>query len=147
MAPVSSNQRRSAAPSFACASQLESGTVANAQPIRVLLTDDHQIVREGIRFTLKAYPFLQVVGEAATGRESIRKATELKPDVVLMDINMPEMDGLAATAEMRRTLPHVKIIALTVHDSREYVLEILRSGAQGYVLKDTSPDELVRAIR
>jgi DNA-binding NarL/FixJ family response regulator len=114
--------------------------------IRVLLADDHRIVREGIRSTLSAFPSILIVGEAANGREAIEKTHELKPDVVLMDINMPEMDGLEATAEIHRTLPQVKVMALTVHDSEEYVLEILRIGAQAYVLKDTSPEELARAI-
>jgi len=120
--------------------------MASVSPTRVLLADDHQIVREGLRSTLQAYDSIQVVGEAANGREAIRKARELKPDVVLMDINMPEMDGMEATAQIRRLLPATRVIALTVHDSAEYVLEILRIGAQAYVLKDTSPDELVRAI-
>src|SRR4051812_48021708 len=114
--------------------------------ITVLLADDHRIVREGLRSTLSTFPSIRIVGEAANGREAVQKAAELRPDVVLMDINMPEMDGLEATAEIRRTLPQVKVMALTVHDSREYVLEILRVGARAYVLKDTSPEELARAI-
>jgi DNA-binding NarL/FixJ family response regulator len=114
--------------------------------VRVLLADDHRIVREGIRITLSAFPSITIVGEAANGREAVRKAHELNPDVVLMDINMLEMDGLEVTAEIRRTLPQVKVMALTVHDSKEYVLEILRIGAQAYVLKDASPEELARAI-
>ncbi len=118
----------------------------NSKTIRVLLADDHRIVREGIRSTLSAYPIIQIVGEAANGRDAIQKAHELKPDIVLMDINMPGIDGLHATAEIRRALPEVKVIALTVHDSREYVLEMLQVGAEGYVLKNTSPEELVHAI-
>jgi two-component system response regulator NreC len=114
--------------------------------ITVLLADDHRIVREGLRSTLSTFPSIRIVGEAANGREAVQKAAELNPHVVLMDINMPEMDGLEATAEIRRTLPQVKVMALTVHDSREYVLEILRVGARAYVLKDTSPEELARAI-
>jgi two-component system, NarL family, nitrate/nitrite response regulator NarL len=115
--------------------------------IHLLLVDDHVIVREGIRSTFRNHPEVMIVGDAATGREALAQAKKLSPDVVLMDINMPEMNGLEATAAMRDQFPAVKVIALTVHDSREYVLRILRAGAQGYVLKDASPDELLRAIR
>src|SRR5262245_47445207 len=118
----------------------------HTKAIRVLLVDDHSIVREGLRSTLSIYPSIRIVGEADDGRDAVHKARTLSPDVVLMDINMPGMDGLEATAEIHRILPELKIMALTVHDSREYVLEILRIGAHGYVLKDTSPEQLVRAI-
>jgi DNA-binding NarL/FixJ family response regulator len=115
--------------------------------IRVLLADDHVIVRQGIRSTFQNHPEVVIVGDAATGAEAIAQIKKLSPDVVLMDINMPVMNGLEATAIICQRSPAVKVIALTVHDSREYVLQILRSGAQGYVLKDASPEELARAIK
>jgi two-component system, NarL family, nitrate/nitrite response regulator NarL len=111
-----------------------------------LLVDDHQIVREGIRASLAHYRFVQVVGEAGSGREALENMAALNPDVVLMDINMPEMSGLDATRRAAKEYPLVKVLVVTVHDTRQYVLEILRAGAQGYVLKDASPDELARAI-
>jgi DNA-binding NarL/FixJ family response regulator len=115
--------------------------------IRVLLADDHLIVRQGIRSTFHNHPTVTIVGDAATGVEAIAKTKKLSPDVVLMDINMPEMSGLEATAIIRKEFASVKVMALTVHDTHEYVVQILRSGAQGYVLKDASPDELLRAIQ
>jgi DNA-binding NarL/FixJ family response regulator len=114
--------------------------------VKLLLVDDHALVREGIRSSLVHYPSISVVGEAANGKEAIRRCKELRPDIVLMDLNMPEMGGLEATPLLRKSCPEAKVIALTVHDSKEYVFQILRAGANGYVLKDTSPEELVRAI-
>lgn len=114
--------------------------------IKVLLADDHRIVREGIRASLADYKFVTVVGEAATGREVLERIKALHPDVVLMDINMPEMSGLEATRKVAKDFPGVRVLVVTVHDSKQYVLEILRAGARGYVLKDTSPDELANAI-
>jgi len=117
-----------------------------APKVTLLLVDDHALVREGIRSSLQRYPAISVVGEAANGKEAVQKCRKLDPDVVLMDVNMPEMSGLEATPLIREMCPKVKIIALTVHDNKEYVLQILKRGAHGYVLKDTSPAELVRAI-
>jgi two-component system nitrate/nitrite response regulator NarL len=114
--------------------------------VKLLLVDDHALVREGIRSSLIRYPFIAVVGEAANGKEAVRKCKELRPDIVLMDLNMPEMSGLEATPLIRKNCPKTKIIVLTVHDTKEYVFQLLRSGAHGYVTKDTSPEELVRAI-
>lgn len=114
--------------------------------VKLLLVDDHALVREGIRSSLVHYPSISIVGEAVNGREAIQKCRQLQPDVVLMDVNMPEMSGLDATPAIRKMLPGTKIIALTVHETKEYVFQILRRGAHGYVLKDTSPEELVRAI-
>jgi DNA-binding NarL/FixJ family response regulator len=115
--------------------------------VTVVLADDHLIVREGIRSTLRKFRFLRVVGEARDGIEALEQAAALSPDVVLMDINMPRMNGLEATARMRERFPRTKILVVTVHDSRQYIAQILRAGAHGYVLKDTSPDELARAIQ
>lgn len=114
--------------------------------IKVLLADDHFLVREGLRSSLAEYPQIQVVGEAENGREAVEKARTLSPDVILMDINMPEMNGLEATAELRKAGSASRVLALTVHNNKQYIVQIIRSGAQGYVLKDTSPDELVRGI-
>ncbi len=118
----------------------------SALKIKLLLVDDHSLVREGIRASLLRHPSIQITGEAANGCEAVRKARRLRPDVVLMDLNMPEMSGLEATQLIRKHCPETHVIALTVHDNKEYVFRILRSGAHGYVLKDTSPQELARAI-
>ena len=107
--------------------------------LKLLLADDHALVREGIRSSLVRYPFISIVGEAANGKEAVRKCRDLHPDIVLMDLNMPEMSGLEATPLIRKTCPETKIIVLTVHDTKEYVFRLLRSGAHGYVMKDTSP--------
>lgn len=121
--------------------------MAKHRPIKVLLADDHFLVREGLRSSLSEYPHIQIVGEASNGREAVDKAHRLSPDIVLMDINMPEMNGLEATAALRKRGSGARVLALTVHNNKQYILQIIRSGAQGYVLKDTSPDELVRAIQ
>src|SRR5258708_23535313 len=114
--------------------------------IRILLADDHLIVREGIRACLSDQPNISIVGEACDGWDAIEKTRELKPDVVLMDINMPRMNGLEATERLQKESPKTKVLILTVHTSKEYVTRMVQSGAQGYVIKDTSPEELVRAI-
>lgn len=114
--------------------------------VRVLLADDHTLVREGIRSSLVRYPAISVVGEAANGKEAVSKSKTLAPDILLLDLNMPEMSGMEAMPLIRKQCPNTKIIILTVHDSKEYVSRLLRGGAHGYVLKDTSADELVRAI-
>jgi two-component system nitrate/nitrite response regulator NarL len=114
--------------------------------IKVLLVDDHPVVRRGVVACLARFPNLLVVGEAANGQEAIRKARELLPDVVLMDIDMPQMSGLAATEILRKELPQVKVLILSMHSHSEYVLRIIQCGARGYVLKEANPDELARAI-
>lgn len=114
--------------------------------IRLLLVDDHPLVREGIRSCLASHSQLEIVGEAADGREALSRARSLKPDIVLMDINLPALGGLEATQLLRAEVPQTKVLVLTVHNNKEYVLRIVRAGALGYVLKDTSPEELVRAI-
>lgn len=114
--------------------------------ITVLLVDDHVIVREGLRSTLAEFANFKIIGEAKDGLEAVEKVRALKPDVVLMDINMPRMNGLQATATIRKSFPKIRILVVTVHDSRQYIAQILRAGADGYVIKDTSPDELARAI-
>lgn len=115
--------------------------------IRILIVDDHAIVRAGIRVLLQLQPEFEVVGEAEDGQEALRQVQHLTPDIVLMDIGMPGMDGLAATRAILQNYPQVRIIALTQHENREYVLPTLRAGAKGYVLKRAPDDTLVRAIR
>ncbi|MGH7970641.1 MAG: response regulator [Limisphaerales bacterium] len=117
------------------------------QPIRVLLVDDHPVVRRGITSCLSLHEQVKVVGEAADGREGVRKAKELCPDVVLMDIDMPQMNGLSATEILNRESPDIKVLILSMHRHPEYVVRILQSGARGYVLKEASPEELIGAIR
>lgn len=115
--------------------------------IRVLVVDDHGIVRAGIRSMLEAQSDLEVVGEAASGPEALRKAEQLLPDVVLMDLAMQGMSGIEAIKELRRRLPSVHVLALTIQDNEEYFFPVLRAGALGYVLKEAEPEELLAAIR
>lgn len=115
--------------------------------IKILLVDDHGIVRQGLRMYLQMDPDLQVVGEASNGEEAVDQARKLKPDIVLMDILMPGMDGLEATAVIRRELPDTEVIALTSVLDDAVIHQTIRAGAIGYLLKDTGSDELCRAIR
>lgn len=115
--------------------------------IRILLADDHPIVLDGIRSRLAAQPGLEIVGEASNGHEAVRKARQLLPDIILLDISMPHMNGLEAIALLRKQAPNAKVIILTMHNTREYVSQIVRSGARGYMLKDSSPAELLQAIK
>ncbi len=114
--------------------------------IKILLADDHPVVRKGLYSCLASRENLKIVGEAADGAEAMRKILELLPDIVLVDINMPQLDGLAVTERIQKECPQVKVIILSMHSNREYVLRIIKAGARGYVLKDAPPDELVRAI-
>ncbi len=114
--------------------------------IKILLADDHPVVRKGLYSCLANRDNLKIVGEAADGAEAMRKIGELSPDIVLMDIFMPQLDGLAVTERVQKECPQVKVIILSMHSNREYVLRIIKAGARGYVLKDAPPDELVRAI-
>jgi len=115
--------------------------------IKLLLVDDHPIVLDGIKSHLCAQPEFEVVGDAPNGQEALRKAKLLLPDVVLMDISMPHMNGLEAMTSLRKQVPNAKILVLTMHDSREYIAQVVRSGARGYLLKDSAPAELVGAIK
>ena len=115
--------------------------------IRVLLIDDHALMRDGIRALLDLQDDIEIVGEASEGKEAIKKARELVPDVVIMDISMPEMDGLEATRQIKKKNPSVKVLVLTQHDNREYILSTIKSGSDGYLPKRALGSELVAAIR
>lgn len=115
--------------------------------IRILIVDDHSVLRAGIRALLDVQPDFEVVGEAGTGQEALARVRDLQPDIVLMDIGMPGMDGLAATREIKSFQPETKVLILTQHENKEYVLPSLKIGASGYVLKRADGDELLQAIR
>jgi DNA-binding NarL/FixJ family response regulator len=117
------------------------------RPIRVLLADDHALVRAGLRRLLHDMEGVEVVAEAADGREALRLIEQVHPDVVLMDIVMPELNGLDATARVAARFPEVRVIILSMNASEEYVLQALKAGAVGYLLKDNSPAELEQAVR
>jgi DNA-binding NarL/FixJ family response regulator len=112
------------------------------KPIRVLLADDHELVRDGIRARLQKVPELEVVGEATNGRDALTLARELRPDVLLMDVSMPVMNGLEAATQIRKTLPGVAVLILSVYDNPEYVRGVVQAGARGYILKDISAAEM-----
>jgi two-component system, NarL family, response regulator LiaR len=116
-------------------------------PIRVLLADDHSVVRQGLRMFLSLDPDLEIVGEAANGLEAVQMAHALQPEVVLMDLLMPVMDGIAAIGQLRRELPDIEIVALTSVLEDTAVMGAIRAGAIGYLLKDTEADELRKAIK
>jgi DNA-binding NarL/FixJ family response regulator len=117
------------------------------RPIRVLVADDHAIVRTGIRHVLETEPGFSVVGEASNGTEALALALELRPDVAVLDISMPGVSGLHTAAELRRRAPETRVLILSMHDNTEYVLESLRAGVHGYLLKDSAAAELGQAIR
>lgn len=115
--------------------------------IRILLADDHAIVRAGIRTLLEKQPDLEVVGEAADGRETIDEARQLRPDVVVMDIAMPGIGGLEATQRIKNECPEVRILALTMHEDERYLFRAIHAGASGYVVKGAPPADFIAAIR
>ena len=115
--------------------------------IRILVVDDHAVLRDGIRALLTIHDDIEVVGEASEGKEALAKAEELMPDVVIMDIAMPGMDGLEATRRIRKKYPKMKVLVLTQHDNKEYILSVIKAGAAGYVPKRALGSELVSAIR
>lgn len=114
--------------------------------ISVLLADDHPVVRKGIGSWLAGNENIEVLGEAVNGQEAIAKARELSPNIVLMDIDMPKLNGLEATKVIRKELPNTRVIILSMHSNKAMVLQIIQSGAQGYVLKDAPPADILRAI-
>jgi two-component system, NarL family, response regulator NreC len=115
-------------------------------PIRILLVDDHAVVRAGLRMLLGADPELQIVGEAENGAQALRLTDELAPDVVLMDISMPDMNGIEATRKIKEQNPNVVVLALTMHEDDQYFFEMLAAGASGYVPKRAAPNDLLSAI-
>lgn len=117
------------------------------KPIRLIIADDHPVVRTGIIGMLAEYEEFTVLAEAATGAEAVALARRLRPDVVLMDLRMPEMDGAAAVAQIRAEMPDVHVLVLTTYDSDEDILHAVEAGATGYLLKDTTREDLFRAIR
>lgn len=114
--------------------------------IRVLLADDHTILRAGLRMMLNAQPDMEVIGEAQDGRQAINATMHFQPDIVLMDITMPDMNGIEATRQIKRIAPEVKVLVLTMHENDEYVFQALRAGASGYILKEAADTELINAL-
>jgi DNA-binding NarL/FixJ family response regulator len=125
----------------------ESGKAQHTSKIRVLLVDDHTILRAGLKMMLNAQPDIEVVGEASDGRRAIAEAQRLQPGVILMDITMPEYNGIEATRQVKRLLPDVRVLVLTMHENEEYLFQVLRAGASGYMLKEVADTELISAIR
>jgi two-component system response regulator NreC len=117
-----------------------------SSPLRVLIADDHTIVRSGIRLLLETEPGIEVVAEALNGKQALALAELLNPNLILMDIAMPEMDGLEATRRIKELLPEINILILTMHRSDEYFFELLKAGASGYILKTADTDELIQAV-
>jgi two-component system, NarL family, response regulator NreC len=115
--------------------------------IRLLLVDDHAVVRSGLRMLLMGEEDMEIVGEAGSAAEALEATRLLKPDVVLMDIGLPDMSGIEATREIRKQHPHVAVVALTIHEDEEYFFKMLDAGARGYVPKRAAPEELITAIR
>jgi two-component system response regulator NreC len=115
--------------------------------IRILLVDDHMVVRTGIRMLLEGSKDIEIIGEVSTAKEAIESAKSLQPDVILMDIGLPDMSGIEATREIKRSSDKIAVVALTIHEDEEYFFKMLDAGASGYVPKRAAPDELLTAIR
>ncbi|MBI2874600.1 MAG: response regulator transcription factor [Firmicutes bacterium] len=118
-----------------------------ANRIRVFIVDDHALVREGIRMILESQPDIEVVGEAEEGREAIAKTSQIKPDVILMDLSIPGLNGVEVTRLIKREFPEIHVLALTIYSDEEYIYQSLRAGASGYLLKRASGGELLGAVR
>lgn len=121
--------------------------MAQERDIRILIADDHTIVRQGLRKLLEEEPGMEVVGEATDGRDALTKATDLLPDIVLMDLSMPGLHGLEAARQIVKRLPKTRVLILSMHKNEAYVLQALQVGATGYILKDSASEEVVGAIR
>src|SRR5919202_5967630 len=122
-------------------------TSPRAEPARLLIADDHDLVRDGYQRMLDRESDLEVIGEAKNGREAVELCRELRPDLVLMDVRMPEMDGLEATRAIKQEFPRVSVLMVTMHENPDYLYEALKAGAAGYVLKESSAEEVTNAIR
>jgi DNA-binding NarL/FixJ family response regulator len=116
------------------------------EKLRIILAEDHETVREGLKLIVNAQSDMEVVGEAGNGSAAIKLARELTPDIVVMDISMPEMNGLKATKKLKQVCPNVKVLTLTRHTDDAYLQQLIQAGASGYVLKQSAPTELIRAI-
>ncbi|MBF8255344.1 MAG: nreC [Anaerolineales bacterium] len=114
---------------------------------RLLLVDDHAVVRSGLRMLLESEADFEIVGEAGSGREALKAVAEMRPDIVLMDIGLPDISGIEAAAEIKRLRPETAIVALTIHEDEEYFFKMLAAGASGYVPKRAAPEELLTALR
>jgi two-component system, NarL family, response regulator NreC len=126
---------------------LRCGRRSGMKRIRILLVDDHAVVRQGFKMILAEQPDMEIIGEAGNGREALALAESLKPDIVVMDVAMPELNGIEATRRLGESVPHARVVALSMHKDSVYVREILRAGARGYLLKDSVAADLVSAVR
>jgi DNA-binding NarL/FixJ family response regulator len=115
--------------------------------IRLLIADDHALVRSGLRSMLEREPGFEIIGEAEDGREAVELCRSLRPDLILMDVRMPRMDGLEATRTIKQESPEIGVLMVTMHENPDYMLEAIKAGAAGYVLKDAPLDELISAAR
>jgi DNA-binding NarL/FixJ family response regulator len=125
----------------------QTSSTQRSAPVRIVLADDHELARAGLRSMLETDRNLRVVGEATTGQEAVELCEQLKPDLALLDVRMPDLDGLAATRVIRQSCPDTRILIVTTHENPDYLLEALRAGATGYLLKDISRHELLATIR
>ncbi len=114
--------------------------------LKIILADDHLVVREGLKLLINSQPDMEVVGEAGDGQSALTEALELQPEVVVMDVSMPELSGTIATRRLKEKAPHIQVLALTVHEDKSYLRELLQAGASGYVLKRSAGNELINAI-
>src|SRR5919112_2825988 len=117
------------------------------RPTRLAIVDDHELARESLQNMLSDEIDIEIVGEAANGRQALLLCSRLRPDLILMDVRMPEMDGLAATKEVKQRYPEISVMMLTMHENPDYLLEALKAGAAGYVLKDAPQEEIIEAVR
>jgi two-component system response regulator NreC len=115
--------------------------------IRLLLVDDHQVVRTGLRMLLEGQPDMKIIGEAESGLDALEKAGQLSPDVIVMDITLPDISGIEATRRIKEQYPDISVIALTIHEDEQYFFEMLQAGASGYVPKRAAPEDLITSIR
>ncbi len=125
---------------------IENGDGSRGEPTRLAIVDDHDLAREGLRDMLADETDIEVVGEATNGREALLLCSRMRPDLVLMDVRMPQMDGLAATKELKQRHPEISVMMVTMHENPDYLLEALKAGAAGYVLKDAPREEVVSAV-
>ncbi len=126
---------------------MKCGFQSGMKRIRILLADDHAVVRQGFKMILGAQSDMEIIGEAGNGRDAVELAENLRPDVIVMDVAMPELNGIEATRRLATSLPHTRVVALSMHKDSVYVREILRAGARGYLLKDSGAADLVSAVR